>query len=160
MKKTLLSIITMATLVGSMAAYAKSVTKDIPVSVEIEGVITLADDKDNDFSTDGLKLTYDTAEKKHTLSQAIKITSNTGGKVIIGVRQTLELIERDDASKKFDNVKVSIGDVDLTNLNKSDFALTNNMFEGNLNITGGQPDGVLAGEVYSGTLQLGIEASA
>ncbi len=156
MKKTLLSIITMATLVGSMAAYAAPMEKEIPVSVTINGVMSLTDDKDVDISS--LTLGYDVIDKKHTLIQPIKITSNTGNKVNVVVNEALVLAEKDDTSKVFSGVEVKLGDEVLTLNRVKDFELIASAFKADLSITAKQPDDAVSGEVYSGTLKLSIEA--
>lgn len=156
MKKTLLSIITMATLVGSMVAYAAPMEKEIPVSVTINGVMSLTDDKDVDISS--LTLGYDAIDKKHTLIQPIKITSNTGNKVSFTVKEALTLTEEVDGSKVFKEAEVKLGNQKLTTGQAGVFQLTGTVFEKTLSITAEQPDDAESGEVYSGTLKLSIEA--
>lgn len=158
MKKTLLSIITMATLVGSMAAYAAPIEKDIPVSATINGVMSLTDDNGTDINA--LTLDYDSIDKKHTLAQPIKITSNTGNKVNVVVKEALVLAEKDDASKVFSGVEVKLGNEVLAVNQMKDFKLISSVFEADLSITAKQPDDAVSGEVYSGTLSLSIEATA
>lgn len=156
MKKTLLSIITMATLVGSMAAYADPIETDIPVSVTINGMMKLTDNKDGKI--DLLALGYDADNKNYTLSQPIKITSNIGNNINFAVREALTLTEKANGDKVFQNVEVKLGGQKLTANQPATFALAGTVFEDTLSITAEQPGDAVSGETYTGDLKLSIEA--
>ncbi|WP_145509066.1 CS1 type fimbrial major subunit [Yersinia alsatica] len=156
MKKTLLSIITMATLVGSMAAYSAPMEKEITVSATINGVMDLTDE--NGKGIDALNLEYDAIGKKHSLTLPIKITSNTGNKVNVIVKEELVLAEKDNTDKVFSGVEVKLGDEVLSVNKAQDFSLTSTAFETDLSITAEQPSDAVSGEFYTGALKLSIEA--
>ncbi|CNK67200.1 alpha-related fimbriae minor subunit 1 [Yersinia frederiksenii] len=159
MKKTLLSIITMATLVGSMAAYSAPIEKEIPVRAVINGEITISDTDGSSFGGSELELVYNAIDKKHTFEEVIKIESNTGNSVNVTYKDGLTLQEDSSGnSKKFKNVMVKLGDQELTIDQPLNFIFAANKLENTLNITAEQPDNAVADEVYSGVLKLSIEA--
>ncbi|OVZ86701.1 hypothetical protein CBW58_21605 [Yersinia frederiksenii] len=159
MKKTLLSIITMAALVGSMAAYAAPIEKDIPVSATINGEIIILNSEGAPFGNDTLELKYNSADKEHTFEERISIESNTGDSINITYKDGLILQEKTSGdNKEFKSVTVKLAGKTLTVDQAQKFDLAANKFEDTLNITAEQPDNAKENEVYSGTLKLSIEA--
>ncbi|MDN0119110.1 CS1 type fimbrial major subunit [Yersinia frederiksenii] len=159
MKKTLLSIITMATLVGSMAAYADPLEKEIPVSATINGEIIISSNGGAPFGNDTLELEYNSADKKHTFEELISIESNTGDYINVTYKDGLTLQESISGnSKEFKNVTVKLAGQKLIIDKAEKFNLISNKLENKLNITAEQPDDAKENEIYSGTLKLSIEA--
>lgn len=162
MKKTLLSIITMATLASS-TVYAQPVNKDISVTAEINGLITMKKANGDDLRE--IALDYDNIKNDGTYvySQNIKIVSNTGSKVKINLRSPL-VIESDGSgfgglAKEFEDTVVKLGNTELKLTAKS-FTLVNNEVDRSLSISAKKPATALSGEVYTGTLELVIEDEA
>ncbi|QHB34563.1 pilus assembly protein [Yersinia canariae] len=158
MKKTLLSIITVAVLASSTIVHAQPLDRDIPVTAEINGSISMT--KINGDAFNNIAMEYDHAKNDGTYEyiEPIKITSNTGTKVNIKLRNPL-VLEGDSggAVKTFDDVVVRLGQSQL-GVGGVNFSLdNNNEMNRALTIRAKKPADALSGETYTGTLQLTIE---
>ncbi|CNI78272.1 CS1 type fimbrial major subunit [Yersinia bercovieri] len=160
MKKTLLSIMTMAILASSTAAYSNAVTKDITVEATIPSLFNIT-------STDGTPLELATLKMGQNLAGAagdyiithpIKLRANGDG-IKITVAENLELKET-KANKVFTNIAVKLNDTPLATNNPIDILKGNIEDNYELVISGKQPDNANTGEVYSGTLKLKLEPNS
>ncbi|CNF35325.1 alpha-related fimbriae minor subunit 1 [Yersinia mollaretii] len=155
MKKTLLSIMTMAALVSSATATAE--TKDIIVSAEIPSVITVKKSSGGDI--DSIKLaSVPGSTDKYEAKEKIK-AHNNGEAVKVRVRSNLELTSTKYPEKKFDELSVTLGGHMLSDV----IALPVELKDGadtELVITGKSPAGAETGDTYSGTLELSLETDS
>ncbi|AJJ11490.1 CS1 type fimbrial major subunit [Yersinia rohdei] len=158
MKKTLLSIMTVAALACSTVVSAQPVNKDISVTAEVNGAITMKKSNGDALNNISLEYNYTDNNGMYEYAENVTIASNTGAKVNIKLRSPLVL--EGDASgeiKTFDDVVVRLGRIDLNEAGKT-FALdASNEINGALTIKAKKPAEALSGETYTGTLQLAIE---
>ena len=159
MKKTLLSIMTMAALLSATSVSAAGpVSKDITVEAKITEVITLT--KANNSRLDNIKLTYDVDKNdgSYTNSTDIKImVTNSDPKVNIKLAEEFKLIDS-SGLKKFTDHSVTLGGQKITTANTNFDLEGNQSFSGSLIINAKQPVGAVG--TYSGTLKLVLESEA
>ena len=159
MKKTLLSIMTMAIL-ASGSANAVPVDKDIIVEAKVVTAIKVT--KDNGHVLDTVKMKYDPVQNdgNFTYTEKIKFASIGGTKIKISLREAFEMNDTSN-TKKFTDYKIDIDGDELTHTGGvKTFGLTNQKFSGDLNINAKQPADAADGEVYNGVLKLALEAEA
>ncbi|ELI8099173.1 TPA: hypothetical protein PXN07_002262 [Yersinia enterocolitica] len=160
MKKTLLSIMTMAIL-ASGSASAAAVEKDITVEAKIITAIKVS--KDNGRALDSVKMVYDPIKNDGHFShvEKIKLSSIGGTKIKVSLREAFEMNDANN-TKKFTDYKIDIDGEELTHTGGTKtFVLANNKeFSGDLKIQAKQPVGAVDGDVYSGVLKLALEAEA
>lgn len=158
MKKTLLSIITVAVLASSTIVCAQPFNKDIPVTAEINGSISMT--KGNGDALNDIALDYDHASNDGTYEymENVTIASNTGAKVNIKLRNPL-VLEGDSSGevKTFNDVVVQLGRSQLNGAGTSFVLGAHNELNQALTIRAKKPAEALSGETYTGTLQLTIE---
>ncbi|MGT3206064.1 CS1 type fimbrial major subunit [Yersinia enterocolitica] len=159
MKKTLLSIMTMAIL-ASGSASAAPVEKDIAVEAKVVTAIKVS--KDNGRALDSIKMTYDAVKNDGHFEniEKIKFASIGGTKIKVSLREAFEMNDNSN-TKKFTDYKIDIGGEELIygGAEKS-FDLVNQEFSGDLKIQAKQPADAVDGEVYNGVLKLAVEAEA
>ncbi|WP_038910007.1 CS1 type fimbrial major subunit [Yersinia pestis] len=162
MKKTVIAIITMATLT-STAAYANTIEKDIRVEAEI---ISLMDVKRADDSNiNKIKLTYDTVTNDGTYShsEAIKVKARKqlGDKLKVSLAAPVILSEPNN-NKEFTHVEVLLDGKKL--LEPADtrdlIAFHGSELNAELKVSAKEPNNAVGGEKYSGVIQLRLEPSA
>ncbi|AJJ23366.1 CS1 type fimbrial major subunit [Yersinia enterocolitica] len=158
MKKTLLSIVTIAILASS-SANAAPVEKDIAIEAKIVSAIKLT--KNSGRALDAIKMTYDPVKNDghFTHTEQIKFTSLGGTKIKVSLREAFAMLNSNN--KTFTDYKVNIEGKELKNGSAAEFFdLTNTDFSGSLNISAKQPIDAVDGEIYTGVLKLSIEAEA
>ncbi|WP_267248899.1 CS1 type fimbrial major subunit [Yersinia sp. Marseille-Q5920] len=157
MKKTLLTIITVAALASSTIVCAQPFNKDIPVTAEINGSISMT--KSNGDALNDIALDYSMMnDGTYEYIEDVTIVSNTGAKVNVKLKSPLVLEgDSDGAVKTFDDVAVYLGNSKLDGAGKSFFLSASNEINQALVITAKKPAEALSGETYTGTLQLTIE---
>ncbi|MGE4801164.1 CS1 type fimbrial major subunit [Yersinia hibernica] len=158
MKKTLLSIVTMAALVSSAAVYAQALEKNIQVEAEVHSVVSM--NKADGTPIDKIKLNYDVQNNDgtYTHTENIKIKSATANKVNISMPDTFELKDK-DGNHEFTDHKVTLGGKDMKPSLKAvsfDLDTASNDTDLDLVISAKQPDSAPAG-IYSGIVKLVIE---
>ena len=159
MKKTLLSVITMAILVSG-SANAEPVEKDIAVEAKIVTAIKVS--KDNGRTLDSIKMAYDTIKNDghFSHSEKIKFASVGGTKIKVSLREAFEMNDTSN-TKKFTDYKIDIDGQELKHASGEQFFdLVNKEYSGDLNIQAKQPKNAADGEVYNGVLKFAIEAEA
>ncbi len=159
MKKTLLSIMTMAIL-ASGSASAAPVEKDIAVEAEVVAAIKVS--KDNGRALDSIKMAYDAVKNDGHFNhiEKIKFASIGGTKIKVSLREAFEM-NNNTNTKKFTDHKIDIDGQELTfGGGEKTFDLANKEFSGDLEIQAKQPADAVDGEVYSGVLKLAVEAEA
>ncbi|WP_186367822.1 CS1 type fimbrial major subunit [Yersinia kristensenii] len=167
MKKTLLSIITVATLLGSVSVYAQPLNKDIQVEAEIHSSISLS--KANGSALNDIKLSYDAGQNNgtYTHSENIKIQATNAGKIKIALAEALSL--ENGTNIPFTNHQVTLGGksmlppVLLLGNNRpinQFFDLVGNETVLELKISAQEPQGAAAGEIYSGVARFIVEETA
>ncbi|CNI35303.1 alpha-related fimbriae minor subunit 1 [Yersinia massiliensis] len=158
MKKTLLSIISMAALLNVTTTHAAPLEKNITVEAEIVDVIKLT--KTNGTKLDNIKLNYDYTgnDGYYTNTTGVKIIlTNTDSKINIKLAEDFELVSTAGGNDKFTNYSVTLDGKDITTVNNK-FDMAAKQLEGNLTITAKQP--AVAAGTYSGTLKLVLESEA
>ncbi|OWF80699.1 pilus assembly protein [Yersinia rohdei] len=149
---------TVAALACSTVVSAQPVDKDISVTAEVNGAITMKKSNGDALNNISLEYNYTDNNGMYEYSENVTIESNTGAKVNIKLRSPLVL--EGDASgeiKTFDDVVVRLGRIDLNEAGKT-FALdASNQINSALTIKAKKPAEALSGETYTGTLQLAIE---
>ncbi|HEO0715535.1 TPA: hypothetical protein U5E38_000033 [Yersinia enterocolitica] len=159
MKKTLLSIMTMAIL-ASGSASAAPVEKDIAVEAEVVAAIKVS--KDNGRALDSIKMTYDAVKNDGHFNhiEKIKFASIGGTKIKVSLREAFEM-NNNANTKKFTDHKIDIDGQELIyGAGEETFNLANREFSGDLKIQAKQPADAVDGEIYSGVLKLALEAEA
>ncbi|CNH25141.1 CS1 type fimbrial major subunit [Yersinia pekkanenii] len=163
MKKTLLSIITMAVF-SSSSAYAQPLNKDIHVETEIHSKVSLS--KANDSELNNITLSYDTNNNDgtHTHQENIKIKASGANKVKIALLEDFSL--KNGKNDTFTHHLITIDGKQLQSpvnilggarqLNQF-FDLINNEAILELKISAKEPQGAVAGEIYSGIAKFVIE---
>lgn len=158
MKKTLLSIISMAALLSVTTTHAAPFEKNITVEAKIIAVIKLT--KANGTKLDNIKLDYDYTKNdgSYTNTTGIKIiVTNADPKVKIKLAEDFKLVDSTDNTKEFTDHSVTLNGDDITTGDGS-FNLAAKQFAGDLTITAKQP--AVAAGTYSGTLKLVLESEA
>ncbi|HDL7733205.1 CS1 type fimbrial major subunit [Yersinia enterocolitica] len=158
MKKTLLSIVTIAILASS-SANAAPVEKDIAIEATVVSVIKLT--KDSGSELDTIKMAYDPVKNDghFTHTEQIKFTSLGGTKIKVSLSQPL--LMNGPQGKTFSDYKIEIANQEVTFMGPPKiFNLVGNDFSGDLNVSAKQPKNASDGEVYKGVLKLSIEAEA
>lgn len=158
MKKTLLSIMTVVALASSTISYAQPFEKDIPVTAEINGSISMT--KDTGAALNDITLDYDHTKNNgsYEYTENITIESNTGSKVNIKLRNPLVLeADTNGPVKVFDDVVVKLGSAELNGAGVNFNLSAHNQLNRALTIKAKKPATALSGEIYIGTLQLTIE---
>ncbi|CFQ49645.1 CS1 type fimbrial major subunit [Yersinia aleksiciae] len=160
MKKTLLSIMTVAALISSASVYSQTVDKNIQVEAEIPGMITITKSGGGVIPTLKL-LPVENGAKKYTVSEDIQIVNNFNNdtKVKISINGDFALTESVDKVKVFSGLEVKLKDTILTNAG-NEFLLADVNNSVKLAITGESPDNVLSEERYTGELKLTVESVA
>ncbi|AIN18364.1 CS1 type fimbrial major subunit [Yersinia rochesterensis] len=158
MKKTLLSIMTVAILASSTIAHALPFDKDIPVTAEINGSISMTKGNGDPFNNIAMDYDHVSNDGTYEYTENVKIASNTGARVNIKLRNPLVLEgDADGPVKTFNDVVVQLGRTQLNGAGAS-FALgVHNEINHALTIRAKKPAEALSGETYTGTLQLTIE---
>lgn len=155
MKKTLLSIMTLAALVSSATATAE--TKDIIVSAEIPSVITVQKSIGGDI--DSIKLASVPGSASEYEAKE-KITFRNGGtSVKVGVRSDLALVSQDDVSRSFEELVVTLDGHAMSAAMLMPIAFDDSK-DVELLIKGKSPAGAKVGETYAGKLELTLEPDA
>lgn len=171
MKKTLLSIITMAIVTSSTAYAAHSVQKDIVVEAEIVEPLILT--KADGSPLNSLKLLPDLEYTRMQSSgpnrdprgsqdpiylgvrQAVKITANQGAKVKISLAEDFDMLNTGRKSLSpsvyIDNLKLDFG-------KSHKLMLDNKAQTSELRVVGAPPRDAEAGEKYTGILKLVMES--
>ncbi|MBS0056188.1 CS1 type fimbrial major subunit [Yersinia sp. Marseille-Q3913] len=160
MKKTLLSIMTMAILASSTAAYSNAVTKDITVEATIPASFSMSDDAGKAIESAPLKMTPDADNKgSYIITKPVRFTGNGKG-LTITMNKEFKLVESTGAIKEFTDIELKLDSQDLTLRNQVKLGQDKLGQSVNLVISGKEPDHAMEGETYSGTLQLKLEADA
>lgn len=155
MKKTLLSIMTMAVLVSSTTSTAAE-TKDIIVSAEIPSVITVQ--KSSGENIDSIKLaSVAGSTDEYEAKENIKFY-NSGESVKVKVPSEFKLVS-EDGSKEFELLAVTMGGHAMSVAMAQPIKFDDSQ-DVELIIKGKSPAGAKTGEIYSGTLELNIEPGA
>ncbi|CCQ38647.1 CS1 type fimbrial major subunit [Yersinia enterocolitica] len=164
MKKTLLSIMTMAIL-ASGSANAQPLNKDISVSAEVHSNINLDKATGGDLNSIDLKYDVNSNDGTHTFNEQIKIQA-TGGVNRVKVA-LLEDFSLENGNNKFTDHSISIGGKILQSpvamlgalrpINQF-FDLANGDVTLELIMSAKEPKNAPIG-VYSGTAKLVIEES-
>jgi hypothetical protein len=161
MKKTLISIITLAALASS-GVYAKSAEQKIEVEAEILSTVEV-----KDAGTGGalgkLTMGYDTAlgDGNYNLSKPIQISSINGyKKVKLTLAKEFELVENNGTGKKFDNAGVMMDGIVIDQNSSHTVDLNNGIADKVIVIAGKANQDALDGEVYAGTVNLVMEPQA
>ncbi|AJJ64126.1 CS1 type fimbrial major subunit [Yersinia aldovae] len=160
MKKTLLSIVTMAILASS-SVYAASVNKDIDVEVEVLSSVKMTSPTGVEIKQ--LKLDYDTAlgDGNYNISQPIEISSINGyNKVKLRLAEEFKLEESNGTGKEFTKVGVMVGGLTIDHTTDQTINLANGKTNQILTVAGKASVDALDGEVYAGTVRLVMEPSA
>ncbi len=162
MKKTLLSIMTMAIL-ASGSAYAQPLNKDISVSAEVHSNVSLEKAIGGNLNNIDLKYDVNSNNGTHNFNEQIKIQA-TGGVNRVKVA-LLEDFSLENGNNKFTDHSISIGGKVLQSpvamlgtlqpINRF-FDLANGEVTLELIISAKEPKNAPAG-VYSGTAKLVIE---
>ncbi|CFQ40235.1 alpha-related fimbriae minor subunit 1 [Yersinia bercovieri] len=160
MKKTLLSIMTMAILASSTAAYSNAVTKDIIVEATIPSLFNITSSNGAPLEQSTLKMKQDPAGVvgDYIITYPIKLRANGDG-MKITVTENFELKDT-NVNKAFTNIAVKLNDVPLVTNNHIEILKGNIGDDHELVISGTQPDGAESGEVYQGTLKLKLEPNS
>ncbi|WP_186369533.1 CS1 type fimbrial major subunit [Yersinia bercovieri] len=157
MKKTLLSIMTMAILASSTAAYSNAVTKDITVEATIPAIFSMNDDKGEAIEAATLKMVQDTTNKDtYKITKAVRL-SGSGGDLKVSVAEELQLVEA-KSGRKFSEIKLELDSRELKSGTPIKFEKSKFNQDVNLVISGKEPVGAVGGETYSGILKLTLEA--
>ncbi|ELI8043838.1 TPA: hypothetical protein PXJ37_003637 [Yersinia enterocolitica] len=160
MKKTLLSIMTMAIL-ASGSANAQPLNKDIHVSAEVHSNVSLDKAIGGDLNNIDLKYDVNSNDGTHTFNEQIKIQA-TGGANRVRLA-LLEDFSLENGNNKFTDHSISIGGKILQSpvaflpINQF-FDLANGEITLELIMSAKEPQNAPAG-VYSGTAKLVIEES-
>ncbi|CNK28482.1 CS1 type fimbrial major subunit [Yersinia aldovae] len=160
MKKTLLSIVTMAILASS-SVYAASVNKDIDVEVEVLSSVKMTSPTGVEIKQ--LKLDYDTTlgDGNYNISQPIEISSINGyNKVKLRLAEEFKLEESSGTGKEFTAVGVMVGGLAIDHTTDQTINLANGKANQVLTVAGKASVDALDGEVYTGTVKLVMEPSA
>ncbi|EPZ8124816.1 CS1 type fimbrial major subunit [Yersinia enterocolitica] len=166
MKKTLLSMMTMAILASGSAYAEKHI--DIDVTAEIPNKLAMT--KDDGTELKDIKLTADpgssSGEYKYLQKIKLKGNNSTNNRFAVMVTSGLSLAHNDDSSIKFDIDTVKLGNIDLqtgdnthTDVKYYVKPATTNEVELDLSIVAIEPKAQNPG-TYSGTLSLRIEETA
>ncbi|AKF40010.1 TPA: pilus assembly protein [Yersinia enterocolitica] len=157
MKKTLLSIMTMAALASSTVVCAVPMHKDIPITAEIHSSISVT--KNGGDQLNNIELAYDSIANDGTFeyTEDITIQSNSGSKVRIKLREPLTIENDQGALKGFDDIIVRIGGTELATVDKTFLLNGHNQTNNKLVIRAKKPGDAVSGEIYTGTLALAIE---
>lgn len=182
MKKTLLSIVTMAILTTSISANANvmtslqsgidiaqgiqsmnqnvyfkpALTKEITVELEVPSIVKFS--KSNGDELNLIKLSLDSAMNSYKATENIRVESNgDDSHVRIGLGKPFELVSNNGSKIPSSTPVVTIGDTML--IGTAMFPLTNSVLDTTLNINV-NGNGLKSAEVYTGTLNLVIETSA
>ncbi|WP_145488828.1 CS1 type fimbrial major subunit [Yersinia aleksiciae] len=161
MKKTLLSIMTVAALISSASVYSAVSNKTIQVEAEIPGMITITKADDSDIG-DIISLVPDTTNAGYyTHSEDIKISNNADGhpSVNISINDDFKLNHTVDVGKTFTDLSVKLDNRTLSDT-KERFNIDDVNGSVALVITGKPPIGSTEGEKYQGVLKLTIESVA
>ncbi|AHM76247.2 CS1 type fimbrial major subunit [Yersinia hibernica] len=164
MKKTLLSIVTMAALVSSTAVYAQPLEKNIQVEAEIHSVVSM--NKADGTPLDKIKLNYDVQNNDgtYTHTENIKIKSATANKIKVSTAENFLLSDK-NGNGGFTNHKVMLGGKEIlyigalnaTGMGTANFGLdANHEADLDLVISAKQIENPPAG-IYSGIVKLVIE---
>ncbi|EKN5090236.1 TPA: hypothetical protein PXJ58_003806 [Yersinia enterocolitica] len=161
MKKTLLSIMTMAIL-ASGSAYAQPLNKDISVSAEVHSNISLDKATGGDLNNIDLKYDVNSNDGTHTFNEQIKIQASGGvNRIKVALLEDFTL---ENGNNQFTNHSISIGGkilqspVALFGPINQFFDLANGDVTLELIMSAKEPKNAPAG-VYSGTAKLVIEES-
>ncbi|MEY4921588.1 MAG: hypothetical protein RLY17_305 [Pseudomonadota bacterium] len=160
MKKTLISIITLAALASS-SVYAKSVEQDIQVSAEILSTVKMSDPAGGALAP--LKLDYDTAlaDGTYNLSKPIQISSINGyKKVKLTLAEEFKLVETNGTAKEFARAAVMIDHMPIGHNSSHTVDLNNGTADKVITIAAKANQDALDGEVYAGTVKLVMEPQA
>ncbi|WP_145520792.1 CS1 type fimbrial major subunit [Yersinia mollaretii] len=168
MKKTLLSIITMAIVTSSTAYAAHSVQKDIVIEVEIAEslILTKADgsplnslkldykpDRWTATSSEGGMMVYD---PELTVIQPVKITTSQGAKVKVSLAEEFYMSDIKGENELL-YPDVYIGGQQLSFEENTELALDNKATT-TLEISA-EPEDVKPGDKYTGVLKLVMESA-
>ncbi|WP_145494962.1 CS1 type fimbrial major subunit [Yersinia bercovieri] len=158
MKKTLLSIMAMAILASSTAAYSNPVTKEITVQATIPAIFSMNDDKGGPIETVPLKMVHDADKGVYTITKAVQLSGN-GGDLKVSVAEELQLVET-KSGRKFSEIKLELDSTELKSGTPIKFEKSKFNQDVNLVISGKEPVDAVGGETYSGTLKLTLEADS
>ncbi|WP_145566992.1 CS1 type fimbrial major subunit [Yersinia aleksiciae] len=160
MKKTLLSIMTVAALISSASVYSAVSNKTIQVEAEIPRMITITKSGGGVIRTLKL-LPVENDATKYTASEDIKIldNSNNDPKVKISINRDFALTESVNQVKAFTGLEVKLEDTILTDAG-AEFSLADVNTSVKLTITGESPVNGVSEERYTGDLKLTIESVA
>ncbi|MGP6381165.1 CS1 type fimbrial major subunit [Yersinia bercovieri] len=157
MKKTLLSIMTMAILASSTVAYSNPVTKDIKVEATIPTLFSMSDNQGTAIeATPPLRMVHDADKGVYTITKVVKLNGN-GGDLKVSMTKELELIEL-KSGRKFTHIELKLDSAELKFGVPMKFEKGKFNQDVNLVISGKEPVGAVGGETYSGTLKLTLEA--
>ncbi len=158
MKKTLLSIMTMAILASSTAAYSNAVTKNIIVEATIPATLDMTDALGEAINTTPLKMVHDPDNDAYTMTQPVKFKGNGDGLKVTMIEQ-LKLEEK--ATKKdFGKIDLKLGLHNLEAGRAIELGKDDLNKDVDLVISGKAPIGAEGGETYSGTLKLTLEPNS
>ncbi|CNF64259.1 alpha-related fimbriae minor subunit 1 [Yersinia bercovieri] len=158
MKKTLLSIMTMAILASSTAAYSNAVTKDIIVEATIPATLDMTDAQGKAINITPLKMVHDPDNGAYTITQPVRFRGNGDG---LKVTMTEELkLEEKITKKDFGKIDLKLGTHDLKVGEVIDFGNDDLNKDVNLVISGKTPIDAVGGDTYSGTLKLTLEPNS
>lgn len=149
MKKTLLSIMTIAVLVSSATAAADSITKDIIVNAEIPSILSVTGVNGVDIAPVVLEQDAIANDGSYKGSRTLVLGSNDGDKLNVNLTEVFTLKSGD---KVFKNISVKLSDMDL-----STAVVQTDTGNAELVITGNTPDDAAGGEKYTGTLKINFE---
>lgn len=158
MKKTLLSIMTMAALVSSTTATAVGETKEITVSAEIPHEITMK--KSNGEDIKKIELVPDNnSSATYGATESILIGSH-GQDVKVNLVEDFELTSATDSSNSFTDLKVTMDGTELATTPQKIEGSSSNNIAMQLIIVGKAPSTSKGGEKYTGVLKLNLEPDA
>ncbi|HDL7751087.1 TPA: fimbrial assembly protein [Yersinia enterocolitica] len=159
MKKTLLSMMTMAILASGSAYAVTTVEQEIIVEAEIAPLISLTKSSGTPLSQTN-KLDYDIATNNgiHSLTLPIKIAVNDNTSKV-NVRLVKEFtLEHVSNGKLFSDSKVFLDGRELSHVNDRIYNLAAFELNADLKISAKQPAGAVGGEQYSGIAHIMIES--
>lgn len=158
MKKTLLSIMTMAILASSTAAYSNPVNKEIKVEATIPALFSMDDAQGKAIEDAPLIMKHDATSNAYIITKSVKLNGNSA-KLQVTMTHAFKLVDGLN-TKEFVLNTPTLGGKDLVLNNAVEF--TKGEFDKNMDlvISGKEPADALGGETYTGTLKLKLETGA